>query len=90
LNKAIYGLKQAARCCFEVYKRVLKGCGFKNSPVDRCIYVLDKGDVRKKKNLFFNVDDLVMATTDVEKMKCFKSYLMDKLDKLFYWNEKRN
>jgi len=46
LNKASYGLKQAAICCFEVFDQALKECGFKNSPVDRCIYVQDRGDIK--------------------------------------------
>lgn len=48
LNKALYGLKQAARCWFEEFETALKEIGFKNSPVDRCIYILDLGHILKK------------------------------------------
>lgn len=42
-NKAFYRLKQA-RCWFEEFEKYLKEKDFENSPVDRCIYILDKGD----------------------------------------------
>jgi len=38
LNKAIYGLKQAARCWFEVFESTFKHFGFQKLEVDRCIY----------------------------------------------------
>lgn len=37
-----FGLKQAARCWFQVFDNVLKEIGFVNSGVDRCIYIIDK------------------------------------------------
>lgn len=78
LNKAIYGLKQAARCWFEVFEQALKECDFVNSPVDRCIYILDKGDVRKNIYLFLYVDVLIIATADINQTKYFKEYVMNK------------
>lgn len=37
LHKAIYDLKQAARCWFEIFEKALTEISFVNSPVDRCI-----------------------------------------------------
>lgn len=78
LNKALYGLKQAARCWFEVFERSLKEKGFQNSSVDRCIYLLDNGDVHKNIYLVLYVDDLVIVCADIETMNNFKRYLMSK------------
>lgn len=78
LNKALYGLKQAARCWFEEFEKALTGKGFKNSPVDRCIYILDKGDITKNIYVVLYVDDLVIVTENIETMNSFKNYLMNK------------
>lgn len=75
LNKALYGLKQAARCWFEIFEKALKEKGFKNSSVDRCIYILDKGNVLENIYVVLYVDDLVIATAKIETMNSFKNYL---------------
>ena len=76
LNKAIYGLKQAARCWFKTFEKILKEKGFESSSVDRCIYVLNKGDVFKNIYVVLYVDDIVIATANKETMTNFKCYLM--------------
>ena len=77
LNKALYGLKQAARCWFETFEETLKKKGFKNSAVDRCIYILDRGHISKNIYVLLYVDDLVVVTADPETMRNFKLYLMN-------------
>lgn len=77
LNKA-YGLKQAARCQFEEFEKALKKKGFENSPVDRCIYILDSTDVSKKIYVVLYVDDLLIVTASIEIMNRFKNYLMNR------------
>ena len=78
LNKALYGLKQAARCWFETFEKVLIEKEFQNSSVDRCIYLLDKGDISKNIYVVLYVDDLVIATADIQTMNIFKGYLMNR------------
>ncbi|CAK9801638.1 Copia protein [Anthophora plagiata] len=78
LNKAIYGLKQAARCWFEVFEKSLVEKGFRSSSVDRCIYILDRGNISENIYVVLYVDDLVIATGNKETMINFKSYLMNK------------
>lgn len=78
LNKAIYGLKQAARCWYELFDRTLKEQGFKSSSVDPCIYVLDKGSVLRNIYIVLYVDDLVIATANAETMNNLKHYLMNR------------
>lgn len=77
LNKAIYGLKQAARRWFEVFEKVLKEIGFENLGVDRCIYILNKGHISKNIFILLYVDDVVIATENSKTMSNFKSYLFD-------------
>jgi len=78
LNNSIYGLKQAARCWFETFENVLKSIGFINSAVDRCIYLLDHGDILKNIYVLLYVDDLVIATKSIDTMKNLKTFLMSK------------
>ncbi|KPI92981.1 Copia protein [Papilio xuthus] len=78
LNKALYGLKQAARCWFETFEQSLKREGFQNSSVDRCLYVLNNGDVNKNIYVVLYVDDLVISCSENERMQNFKRYLMSK------------
>ncbi|CAK9796153.1 Copia protein [Anthophora plagiata] len=78
LNKAIYGLKQAARCWFEIFEKSLVEKGFRSSSVDRCIYILDKGNIFKNIYVVLYVDDLVIATANRETMTNFKNYLMNR------------
>ena len=78
LNKALYGLKQAARCWFEMFEKALIEKGFQNSSVDRCIYILDRGNIHENIYVVLYVDDLVIATANIEVMNNFKNYLMNK------------
>ena len=71
LNKALYGLKQAARCWFEKFEKVLTEKGFKTSPVDKCIYILDRFDLLKNIYVILYVDDLVIVTADIDTMASF-------------------
>ena len=71
LNKSLYGLKQAARCWFELFEKALVEKGFRSSLVNRCIYVLDREN--KDKNIYAvrYVDDLIIISKDLLKMKDF-------------------
>ena len=72
LDKALYGLKRAARCWFETFEKALLDKGFQNSSVDRCIYFLDNGDISKNIYVVLNVDDLVIARANIQTMKVRK------------------
>lgn len=78
LNKALYGLKQSARCWFQVFEKALKEKGFKNSSVDRCIYILDGKNISENIYVVLYVDDIVIATAKNETMQSFKNYLANK------------
>ena len=72
LNKALYRLKQAARCWFQVFERALKERGFVSSEVDSCIYIIDNGDILKNMYVLLYVDDIIIATESFETMSNFK------------------
>lgn len=78
LNKTLYGLKQSARCWFETFDKALREMGFKNSEVDKCVYILDRNNINENVYLILYVDDLVIATKNIERMKSFKEFLMSK------------
>ena len=80
MNKAIYELKQAAKCWFEIFEELNLEKGFQNFSVDHCIYVLDRGRVSKNIYVVLYVDDFVIATANIETMNRFKIYLL----KTFY------
>lgn len=78
LNKAIYGLKQAARCWFQLFEKSLLEIGFISNAADRCTYILNKGNVMKNIYIILYVDDLVIATADIKTMNSLKNYLRSK------------
>ena len=78
LNESLYGLKQSARCWFETFEKILIEMGFQNSPVDRCVYILNRGSISKNIHIILYVDDLVIATEDINRMNRIKSYLGNK------------
>lgn len=76
LNKSLYGLKQSSRCWFERFDNIITQKGFKNSKVDPCLYILDKGHIMKNIYIVLYVDDLLIATKDINTLTNFKSHLM--------------
>lgn len=80
LQKAIYGLKQSARCWFEKFDLVLKGINFKNSEVDRCLYFLDKGNIEENIYIILYVDDVVIITGNINTIKGLKIYLKQQFE----------
>ena len=77
LKRALYGLKQAARCWFIKFEKVLLKLGFQTSPVDKCMYILNKGNVNDNIYVILYVDDLVIVTGKTNTMDNFKRHLMN-------------
>lgn len=69
----VYGLKQAV-----ALKSLLHKKKFKNSLVDRSIYILDRGDNFKNIYVILYLDDLVNVTGNIKNEEYFKLYLMNK------------
>ena len=80
LHKSLYGLKQAARFWYETFQKVLIKLGFKNSPVDKCVYILYKGSICLNIYVILYVDDLVIVTKSIDVMNKFKSYIASKFN----------
>lgn len=57
---------------------MLKEVGLKTKGVDRCIYILNKGDICKNIYILLYVDDVVIATHEPDTMSYVKSYLLSK------------
>ena len=62
LKKSIYGLKQASRQWYRKFDQVVTSFGFKENPVDQCIYVKFSGS--KFVILVLYVDDILLASNN--------------------------
>ncbi|MBS2634143.1 hypothetical protein KFY46_25770, partial [Salmonella enterica subsp. enterica serovar 1,4,[5],12:i:-] len=62
LRNSIYGLKQASRQWNRKFDEVIKRFGFRETQVDKCIYVKEKGG--KLMILVLYVDDILLACND--------------------------
>ena len=70
LRKSLNGLKQSGRNWNKVLHEHLVGAGFDRNPVDHCIY---SKQVNNNLIIFpFGVDDLIVASDDIELMNQFK------------------
>lgn len=83
LKKAIYGLKQAGRCWFEIFEETLLKMGFKCSSADRCVFFLDNKDVKKNIYVVLYVDDIVIVCGDLSILNAFKA----ELSKIFHMKD---
>ena len=63
LKKSIYGLKQASRQWYLKFDNVVTSFGFKENPVDHCIYLKISGS--KIISLVLYVDDILLASNDL-------------------------
>lgn len=77
LNKSLYGLKQAARCWFDKFDKVLRDYGFINSRKDNCVYIKIGSSMKDHIFIVLYVDDLVIFTADINKLNELKRYLMN-------------
>ena len=73
LKKSLYGLKQAGRTWYQKIDVALKRRGFNTLPSDYCIYVWRQGPIIIIIALY--VDDLLLASNDLERLSQFKSDL---------------
>lgn len=76
LNKAIYGLKQSARCWHKRLTNTLKKLNFKHLQSDACIFTNDK----RTCVIGFYVDDLIIMSKDEDEIRTIKNRLKSEFD----------
>uniref|UniRef100_A0A2N9IWZ4 Integrase catalytic domain-containing protein n=1 Tax=Fagus sylvatica TaxID=28930 RepID=A0A2N9IWZ4_FAGSY len=78
LKKSIYGLKQASRQWYLKFDNVVTSFGFKENPVDHCIYLKINGS--KIIFLVLYVDDILLASNDLGLLRETKRFLFDNFE----------
>jgi hypothetical protein len=78
LKKSIYGLKQASRQWYLNFNRTIRNFGFKENVEDNCVYEKFKNE--KFIFLILYVDDILLASSDVNLLQETKKFLSSKFD----------
>jgi hypothetical protein len=78
LKKSIYELKQASRQWYLKFDRMIKGFGFKENVEDNCVYAKFKNG--KYIFLILYVDDIMIASSDVNLLMETKKFLSSNFD----------
>ncbi|XP_066348760.1 chaperone protein dnaJ A6-like isoform X2 [Miscanthus floridulus] len=78
LKKSIYGLKQASRQWYLKFDSTIRKFGFQKNVEDNCVYV----KVKNEKYIFLvlYVDDILLASSDVNLLLETKKFLSSKFD----------
>ena len=83
LNKAIYGLKQAARCWNVAIDSFLKAHGYKCSSADSCLYIKSMQKDAKKVDfviIALYVDDILIISNNIEMVNEEKQLLSERFE----------
>ncbi|CAI7874999.1 unnamed protein product [Closterium sp. NIES-54] len=75
LKKAIYGLKQAPKCWYEMLEEVLLSGGFKTPQADHSLFLLGEGE--QFLLLLVYVDDILLFLPSMEQIERTQKLLMD-------------
>lgn len=75
LKKAIYGLKQSARCWYDKFDSVIKSFGFKSSYLDCCLYVRKGHTISDTVYIVLYVDDLIIITGNDQQLNLIRDHL---------------
>jgi hypothetical protein len=78
LKKSIYGLKQASRQWYLKFDSIIRKFGFEENIEDNCVYAMFKN--RKYIFLVLYVDDILLASSDVNLLLETKKFLSSKFD----------
>jgi hypothetical protein len=74
LEKALYGLVQAARLWYDKLCSVLKAEGYVMNPCDPCVW--NKGPLEEQCSVFFHVDDLFCSCRNLDTLKELEAMLI--------------
>jgi Reverse transcriptase (RNA-dependent DNA polymerase) len=78
LKRSIYGLKQASRQWYLKFDQVITEFGFNENTIDQCIYLKVSGS--KFIILVLYVDDILLASSDLDMLFEIKYFLSKKFD----------
>jgi hypothetical protein len=78
LKKSIYELKQTSRQWYLKFDRTIKGFGFKKNVEDNCVYTKFKS--RKYIFIILYVDDILLASSDINLLMETKKFLSSNFD----------
>jgi len=78
LKKSIYGLKQAFHQWYLKFNDTIVSFGFKKNTIDRCIYLKVTGS--KVIFLILYVDDILLATNDLDPLHKTKKFLSNNFE----------
>jgi hypothetical protein len=78
LKKSIYGLKQPSRLWYLKFDRTIKGFGFKENIEDNYVYAKFKSG--KYIFLILYVDDILLASSDINLLMKTKKFLSSNFD----------
>ena len=73
LKKSLYGLKQSPRLWYHKFHKIISSSSFVMNPADECIYHKFSGS--KYIFLVLNVDDILLATNDLNLLRDTKKFL---------------
>ena len=79
LKKSIYGLKKASRQWYLEFDQIIRQFGFKENKVHNCIYTKFRGS--KFVFLVLYVDDILLASSDINLLLETKKFLSCKFDR---------
>ena len=77
VKKSLYGLKQSPRLWYHKLHRIINSFDFVMNHVDKCIYHKFSGS--KFMFLILNVDDILLATNDLNLLRDAKKFMSKKL-----------
>ncbi|RVW93740.1 Retrovirus-related Pol polyprotein from transposon TNT 1-94 [Vitis vinifera] len=78
LKRSIYGLKRASRQWYRKFDQVITSFSFKENTIDQCIYLKFSGS--RFIILVLYVDDILLASSDMELLHETKRFLSSKFD----------
>ena len=78
LKKSLYGLKQSPRLWYQKFHKIISSFGFVINLADECIYHKFSG--RKYIFLIIYVDDILLATNDLNLLRDTKKFLSGNFD----------
>ena len=78
LKKSLYGLKQSPRLWYHKFHKIISSFGFVMNPADECIYHKFSGS--KYIFLVLYVDDILLATNDLNLLRDTKQFLSNNFE----------